>query len=175
MPYIATIQGKDVRVKVEEQAPGRFLVHLDDRVVHVDALEPQPNLWSLLIEHRSFEVDVDAVPESDTFQVHIEGDPYEVELLEERKKKLAMKMAKGAKGRQDLKSPMAGNVRQILVKPGDHVAAGQALLILEAMKMQNEITSPIEGVVASVTAKEGVAVAANAPLCVVEPHPVVGA
>jgi oxaloacetate decarboxylase alpha subunit len=90
-------------------------------------------------------------------------------MVEEKKKKLAMKLSKGATGRQDIKSPMAGNVRQVMVKPGDKVAAGQVLLILEAMKMENEIKSPIEGIVGSVTAREGVAVASGDPLCVVEP------
>ena len=57
----------------------------------------------------------------------------------------------------------------MLVQPGDRVAAGQVLLILEAMKMENEIKSPIEGIVSSVTARAGIAVASGDPLCVVEP------
>jgi biotin carboxyl carrier protein len=64
---------------------------------------------------------------------------------------------------------MAGNVLQVLVQPGDRVAPGQVLLILEAMKMENEIKSPIEGIVSSLTARTGIAVAAGDPLCVVEP------
>jgi oxaloacetate decarboxylase alpha subunit len=90
-------------------------------------------------------------------------------MVEEKKKKLAMKLSKGASGRQDIKAPMAGNVRKVMVEPGNRVAAGQVLLILEAMKMENEIKSPIEGIVGSVTAREGVAVANGDPLCVVEP------
>ena len=95
----------------------------------------------------------------------------EIEVVEERKKKLALKMTAGASGRQDLKSPMAGNVRTVLVQPGDAVTAGQVLLILEAMKMQNEIKSPIDGVVGSVTAREGITVSLGDPLCVVDPLP----
>ncbi len=169
MAYIATHQGRTTRVKVSEPRPGIFTVTLGDKDYEVDFLEPQPNILSLLIGGRSFEVDVDAAPTSDVFEVYIKGDHYEVEMIEEKKKKLAMKMSKGVTGRQDVKSPMAGNVRSVLVQPGDRVAAGQVLLILEAMKMQNEIKSAIEGIVASVTAREGVAVAAGDPLCVVEP------
>ena len=61
------------------------------------------------------------------------------------------------------------DVRQILVQPGDRVAPGQVLLILEAMKMENEIKSPIDGVVASVSARIDAPVAAGDPLCVVDP------
>lgn len=169
MPYIATHQGRTTKVKVKEPRPGQFIVSLGDREYDVDFLEPEPNLFSLIIGGRSYEVDVDATHVADTYEVLIKGDVYEIEMVEEKKKKLAQKMNKGASGRQDLKSPMAGNVRKVLVEPGDHVTQGQVLLILEAMKMQNEIKSPIEGVVASVTAREGVAVAAGDPLCVVEP------
>ena len=168
MAYIATHQGKTIRVKVLETAPGLFRVSLGDQDYHVDYLEPQPNLLSLIIDGRSFEVDVDAPKLSDLFEVVIEGDHFEVEMVEEKKKKLAMKLSRGASGRQDLKSPMAGNVRQVLAQPGDRVAAGQVLIILEAMKMENEIKSPIDGIVGSMTARIGSAVAAGDPLCVVD-------
>ena len=169
MAYIATHQGKTVRIKVREDSPGQFRVTLDEREYQVDCLEPQPNVFSLLIDGRSFEVDVDAEAASDRFAVVIQGDHFELELMEEKKKKLTMKRARGASGRQDLKSPMAGNVRQVLVQPGDRVALGQVLLILEAMKMENEIKSPIEGIVSSMTARIGGAVSSGDPLCVVEP------
>jgi biotin carboxyl carrier protein len=169
MAYIATHQGRTQRVKISEPAPNRFTVTLGEKDYHVDFLEPQRNIFSLIIDGRSFEVDVDTQDATDHYDIVIKGDPYEIEMVEEKKKKLAMKLSKGVTGRQDLKSPMAGNVRQVLVQPGHRVVAGQVLLILEAMKMENEIKSPIEGIVSSVTAREGVAVANGDPLCVVEP------
>jgi len=39
-------------------------------------------------------------------------------------------------------APMPGQVRQVLVAPGDTVAAGVVLIILEAMKMENAVTAP---------------------------------
>jgi biotin carboxyl carrier protein len=169
MAYLATHQGKTVRIKVLEESPGIFRVTLGDRDYRVDCLEPQPNLFSLLIDGRSFEVDVDVEDASDRYAVVIQGDHFDIEMMEEKKKKLAMKLTRGASGRQNLKSPMAGNVRQVLAQPGDRVAPGQVLLILEAMKMENEIKSPIEGIVSSMTARSGTAVAAGDPLCIVEP------
>lgn len=171
MTYIVTSRGQQTRVRIEEPEANRFKVWLGDRLFEVDYLEPQTNILSLLVAGKSYEVDVDALPNSESFGVMIQGDHYEVEVVEERKKKLAMKLAQGAAGRQDLKSPMAGNVRSVKVKPGDRVEAGEVLLILEAMKMQNEIKSPISGIVGSVTAKEGVTVSLGDPLCVVEPLP----
>lgn len=169
MAYIGTHQGRSTRVKVGEPRPGIFAVTLGDADYVVDFLEPQKNVFSLIIGGRSYEVDVDARPGGDVFDILIKGDHFEIEMVEEKRKKLAQRRSKGAAGRQDMRSPMAGNVRAVLVQPGDRVAAGQVVLILEAMKMQNELKSAIDGIVASVTAREGVAVAAGDPLCVVEP------
>jgi len=171
MTYIATYRGQTTRIQIQEKEPGQFQVLLGDTPYAVDFLEPQRNILSLLIGGKSYEVDVDAADNSDDFGVLLKGDHYEIEVVEERKKKLAMKMAAGASGRQDLKSPMAGNVRKILMAPGERVAAGQVLLILEAMKMQNEIKSPIDGIVASVTAREEITVSLGDPLCVIDPLP----
>jgi len=169
MTYIATTRGTTSRVQVEESQPNRFQVRIDDKEFEVDFLEPQRNILSLIIGGKSYEVDVDVETDSDAFGVEIKGDHYEIEVVEERKKKLAMKLAKGASGRQDLKSPMAGNVRKILAQVGESVVVGQVLLILEAMKMQNEIKSPIDGVIGSISAREGITVSMGDPLCVVEP------
>ncbi len=50
----------------------------------------------------------------------------------------------------EIKSPMPGLVLEIKVSEGDHVEEGQALMVLEAMKMENVIASPNEGVVSKV-------------------------
>lgn len=169
MTYIATTRGTTSRIQVEESQPNQFRVLIDGKEFAIDFLEPQRNILSLIIGGKSYEVDVDVAADSDAFGVEIKGDHYEIEVVEERKKKLAMKLSKGASGRQDLKSPMAGNVRKILVQAGESVVVGQVLLILEAMKMQNEIKSPIDGIIGSVSAREGITVSMGDPLCVVDP------
>jgi biotin carboxyl carrier protein len=51
---------------------------------------------------------------------------------------------------------------------GDQVQEGQALVVIEAMKMENELKSPKAGKVAEILAIEGSAVEKNAKLMVVE-------
>jgi 3-methylcrotonyl-CoA carboxylase alpha subunit len=46
-----------------------------------------------------------------------------------------------------LVSPMPGHVLQVLVKPTERVRRGQALMIIEAMKMEHTIVAPADGVV----------------------------
>ena len=54
-----------------------------------------------------------------------------------------------------LSSQMPGTVLKLLRKPGDEVAAGTPLLILEAMKMEHEVAAPADGVVKSYPFAEG--------------------
>lgn len=68
----------------------------------------------------------------------------------------------------DLCAPMAGTVLRILVHPGDHVQAGDTLLILEAMKMEHQILAPQAGVVRQLYCREGERVATGMELVVIE-------
>lgn len=52
-------------------------------------------------------------------------------------------------------APMPGLVLKILVRPGDVVAKGAPLLILEAMKMEHQIVAPRDGEIAAVNCREG--------------------
>ena len=61
----------------------------------------------------------------------------------------------GAAGSVSVDAPMPGSVIKVNVKVGDKVTNGQALVILEAMKMENEIASPADGVVASINVSQG--------------------
>ena len=64
-----------------------------------------------------------------------------------------------AAGSTTVDAPMPGKVLSINVKKGDKVAAGDVLLILEAMKMQNEIMAPSDGVVSDIRVSAGATVA----------------
>jgi biotin carboxyl carrier protein len=61
----------------------------------------------------------------------------------------------------DIKAPMPGMVLNILVSEGQEVKKGDALLVLEAMKMENILKSPSDGVVKKIAAKKGTAVEKN--------------
>ena len=67
-------------------------------------------------------------------------------------------------GAETIKAPMPGTILNILVKPGQKVAKGDTLLILEAMKMENEIVSPRDAVVAGVSVNKGESVDSGTPL-----------
>ncbi|MBB3104299.1 sodium-extruding oxaloacetate decarboxylase subunit alpha [Azomonas macrocytogenes] len=55
----------------------------------------------------------------------------------------------------DVSTNMPGNIVEVLVKPGDTVKAGQALLITEAMKMETEIQAPLTGTIKAIHVAKG--------------------
>jgi biotin carboxyl carrier protein len=63
-----------------------------------------------------------------------------------------------ASGPVSVRAPIPGRVARVLVKPGDRVAAGGGLVVLEAMKMENEIRAVRAGTVREVRCAEGTTV-----------------
>jgi biotin carboxyl carrier protein len=52
-----------------------------------------------------------------------------------------------------LKAPMPGLILKLMVKVGDQIKKGDALIILEAMKMENILSSPVDGVIKEIKVK----------------------
>ncbi len=65
-------------------------------------------------------------------------------------------------------APIPGLITSVAVAVGAEVAAGEQLLVLEAMKMENEITAPMSGTVAAVHVSPGEPVEKGTPLVVLE-------
>ncbi|MBN8579759.1 MAG: biotin/lipoyl-binding protein [Anaerolineae bacterium] len=62
-------------------------------------------------------------------------------------------------GGNSLSAPLPGTIVELFVKPGDTVAAGQVMLVIEAMKMKNSIRSTRGGTIEKVLVSQGQSVA----------------
>jgi urea carboxylase len=69
---------------------------------------------------------------------------------------------------QLIASPITGNVWAVPVKEGDHVTAGQKVVVVEAMKMEVGVEAPFAGVIKKLVAVPGKLVNAGQPLAVIE-------
>jgi acetyl-CoA/propionyl-CoA carboxylase biotin carboxyl carrier protein len=76
----------------------------------------------------------------------------------------------GHAGADSLTAPMPGTVTVVKVAVGDEVAAGQSLLVVEAMKMEHVISAPHAGTVAELDVTPGTTVAMDQVLAVIAPH-----
>ncbi|MDB5449131.1 MAG: biotin carboxylase, partial [Phenylobacterium sp.] len=80
----------------------------------------------------------------------------------------------GPEGTRALRAPLQGTVINISAAPGDSVRAGQALMIMEAMKMEHVITAEVSGIVRELTVAAGDTVFEGHPLAFLEEAEVAG-
>jgi pyruvate carboxylase subunit B len=106
------------------------------------------------------------------FSVDVDGEVFTVKVsavggrkIAEAEKAKPKEMPKGA-----IVAPMQGMVLTVKAKPGDKVAEGDVLLIIEAMKMRNEVRSASKGIVKEVLTHDGEVVNGGDVLMVVVPE-----
>lgn len=63
--------------------------------------------------------------------------------------------AVAATGGEPVNAPLAGNVVKVLVKPGQAVAEGESIVVLEAMKMETSVSAPASGTIVEVRVQAG--------------------
>jgi biotin carboxyl carrier protein len=116
----------------------------------------------LLVDGRSVTVAVELASNGIVF-VTADGRRMEVHLKDERELLLDRFGLSETKknGDAELRAPMPGLVLAVEVEPGQSVAAGDGLLVLEAMKMENELRAPADGVVKAIHVSVGDAVGKN--------------
>jgi biotin carboxyl carrier protein len=96
-----------------------------------------------------------------TIEVVVDGWRFELEVEDARRADLRERAtrdrgnAAGAGARLEIHAMIPGRVAAVAVAPGDVVAAGQTLLVVEAMKMQNELRTPRSGTVERVAVGVG--------------------
>lgn len=167
MAFIARLGERSYKVEIEEVGKSLYHVAVDDNEFLVDGKKTGLTNYSLIIDNRSFEVDVDI--SEDEYRVLVDGRSYHIQLVDERRLRLGgLQSGIQLQGRQAVSVPMPGKVIAVLVGEGDKVEKGQGLVIVEAMKMENEVRSPIAGEVKEVKVKPGDALEAGAALIVVE-------
>ena len=106
-----------------------------------------------------------------TFDVFVDGNRVDVEsslghVALERKPRFMDPADQVASG--SLLAPMPGTVTRVDVEKGDSVAAGQTVIVLEAMKMQHTVSAPDDGVVTEIDVFVGDQVASGTVLAVVQ-------
>lgn len=169
MIHEIVIAGRSRRVELEPRAAGGFQVRLDGREVEVDFASAGEHTLSLRIAGRSFAVTwefEERTPDGARLRLAAAGAELAATVRDPRRRQPPRRAEPG--GRVRLAAPMAGKVVRLLAGCGEVVAAGQGVLVLEAMKMQNEVRSPKQGVVVVCHVTAGATVATGQLLAEVE-------
>ena len=159
MRYAARAGDRDLVVELTPE--GRYLV--GDRVLAADLAETVPGrAWSVVIDGGAHEV---AFLGAD--RVWVDGDEIRLDLADERAVAAGRAGGRAAHARQEIRAPMPGLLKRVHVEEGATVNEGDALVTLEAMKMENELRAAHAGTVAQITVAEGTKVEGGALLIVI--------
>jgi biotin carboxyl carrier protein len=129
--------------------------------------------YRLRLDGRAFDVDILDDPCADQVRVRVDGELFVVEVSEavegaggtpEPSRAPAADVHLGRPSGSGIVAPLPGTVKSIAIESGQQVAAGESLLIIEAMKMDNVIRAPRPGVVGAVHVAAGDQVAHGDPL-----------
>lgn len=116
----------------------RIVVKVNGReyVVEVGDLNTSP--VTVVVDGQSYQVEIGDHPDEVQVQPIIQEKPEEQDTNESR-----------------VLAPLPGDILEVSVKPGQRVNTGDALCVIDAMKMRNEIRSPREGCIAKVKVSVG--------------------
>ena len=178
MTFDVTVNGKPWRVAIEAADTGGpaqvSIVTIRGRRRSYDVSWVDAATLSLipLSAMRGREFGIEAKGGGD-LQVSTGGKNFHVTVLSDGKSHQrhphrAERAAVPMEGRQSVVATMPGRVVRVLVAAGDRVSTGQAVVVLEAMKMENEMRAPKEGVVREIRVTPGAAIDAGAVLMVID-------
>jgi len=148
--YATYIDGEELEITIH--ADGK--VELDGESFEVDLQHISNDVvYSMIIQGRSHEVF--SMFENGVWRILIDGERHEVEVEDERTKRLKSLSGsdKQLVGDIQVKAPMPGLVVKVMIEPGQLVNENQPLVILEAMKMENELRAPRSGIVKEIRIK----------------------
>ena len=179
MNFDVTVNGKPWRVAIESaDTQGRVQVSLVTirgrrRSYDVSWLDPSTlSLIQLDGETRGREFGIEArgggeleiITGGRSFHATVLSDGKSNQRHPHRAERAAVQM----EGRQSVVATMPGRIVRVLVAPGDRVTVRQAVVVVEAMKMENEMRAPKDGVVCEVRVAPGAAIDTGAVLVVID-------
>ena len=133
-------------------------ITLDGQPYAWDLAKLAHNQYHILKDNRSFSVEVLSVEaETKTVRLKINGHIHAIQVKDRFDlllEKMGMSNAAASKV-NNIKAPMPGLIVGISIQPGDVVAKGDIILILEAMKMENAIKAPGDGTVKAIKIQKG--------------------
>lgn len=151
--FVATIEGREIPLRLAERKPGNMTLSIDGRIGYYEFKKERGRINEAVHNCRSYSAAAKN-PQQDQLE----------KLLDEFGAGMG-----GSASETTLKAPMPGKILGLSVKEGDKVELGQVALVLEAMKMENEISSTIEGTVSKLYVKVGDVVNAGDALIEVDP------
>lgn len=173
MIFDVQIDGVPARLEVHREGDV-FRFRLGDQNERQAQLaEVEPGVFSVLLDGRSYEAHAERSDECRDEHGHefawisVRGRRFHIAITDPRRWTQSSAAAHGH-DRETIVASMPGKIVRVLMQAGETVAAGQGVIVIEAMKMQNEMKARRAGRVTAVPVREGETVAAGAILATIE-------
>ena len=156
-------------VELLERKGDIYVISLDGKTMELDALLVEPNVYSIIHDSDSFDMEVQDGDKPKEYLIHARAENYVAQIID-AEAKYQMARGKGFSGEDDnaISSPMPGKIVKILVKEGDEVKSGETVVIVSAMKMESEYKVKQDRKIVEVCVNEGDNIEAHQPLVIVE-------
>jgi biotin carboxyl carrier protein len=166
MKLHATVAEYQAEIQIRDDGE-RVFAELDGRAYELDAHESADG-FLLTYNGAVFNCRVEGRPQSgNPIEIIVGANEYLVTLTDP--KRLRSAASAGAQGDAAARiiAPMPGKVVRVMVEAGSVVAAGDGIIVVEAMKMQNEIKAPKAGTVITLNTQTGATVNGGDVLAVI--------
>ena len=159
MTYSFKLDNQIYKVNIEQEE-NNVIVQINGEEYPVEYTRLDDNLYSIIINGKS--LTIGTFKQGKQVQVFHAGNLYELEAISDRELSKSGVMGSGL----EINSPMPSRVVKILKSEGDAVAEGEAVVVVEAMKMESELKALQSGKIKTIKVNEGDAVEANTLLVV---------
>jgi len=129
-----------------------------------DIIKIRDGIYHFILNNNSYNLElIKHIPEEKKLIVKVNNTSYTVDIRDKYDDLLHSMGLDNmlTKKVNDMKAPMPGMVLNILVAEGQEVKKGDAIIVLEAMKMENVLKSPTDGIIKKIAVKKGIAVEKN--------------
>ena len=148
------VDGQRFRVSDLAGDGSTWRVQVDGKETEIEALQQDHETMVVRVGGRVMRIAVNHELQRDEYLVELNGRPM-VARIEDEAAISGVGTTASETGPVLVSSPMAGKIASVKVEIGAAVEEGQALVFLEAMKMENEIASPKNGKVKEIYVRQG--------------------
>ncbi len=160
---------RTAEVELLERKDNYAFVSVDGTVYKLDPLQLQKGDYSVLNDHKSYNIEIVDGDKPKSYKVSSGFNQYDVDIIDAEAKYLkARGKGGGAEDDNAISSPMPGKVVKILVAVGDEVKSGETVVIVSAMKMESEYKVKQDRKIIEVCVSEGDNIDGGQPLVIVE-------
>ena len=167
MKLFAEHNGEKHEIEVRTDG-AKIFGRVGEREYELEAREVEPNTYLFNFGGKIFECYVAPKNQAGSTRVRQGTKSFDLKLSDPKRLRGAANADANADGAANIVTMMPGKIVRVVVEVGAAVAAGDSIIVVEAMKMQNEMKAPKDGSVKEIRFAVGATVNAGDVLAIIE-------